>query len=94
MVPDDDEAIDVDESIDQLTELIVIPAWSPARKVRPAIILQRQSQALARSSLIVLPDEAKVLRAPRALPHQRSRPKRPGARAMELSAFALRAANR
>ncbi|MET0287320.1 MAG: hypothetical protein ABW352_22735 [Polyangiales bacterium] len=71
----------MDESLDQLTELIVIPSWSPARSARRAIILR----AARRPSLIVLPDDVGVPNEPSRV---RIPPRRPGARSMQLTAFA------
>ncbi|HEX5656600.1 MAG TPA: hypothetical protein VFX59_05365 [Polyangiales bacterium] len=81
---DDDVAIDVDEALDQLTELLVIPDGSPVHAVRRAIVLSKPQ----RPALIVMPEDASSTLAERAT--SRAMPRRPGARRMRLTPFAPR----
>jgi len=96
---DDDDAIDVDETIDQLTELIFIPTHSLAREVQNAIVLPVRKEAAPklhkskspRPSLIILPDDVATLGAAPESPPARKTTKRAHPRAMQLSPFAVSA---
>jgi hypothetical protein len=97
---DDDDAIEVDEAIDQLTELIWLPTFSPVREAQRAIVLPADTGAARtlrkgespRRSLIILPDDVATLAPAPATPRARKRPKRAGQRTMQLSPFAARPA--
>jgi hypothetical protein len=86
---DDDDAIDVDESLDQLTELIVVPRDSPFRSVRRAIVL-----APRRPALLVMPEPLEPRPRSPALRPASVPPGQPGTRTMQLTPFAARPAQR
>ena len=97
---DDDDAIDVDETIDQLTELDAIPTHSPVRAVQRAIWLPTETQATPsprndsprRSSLIILPDDVALPHLAEEPPRARVKRQGPRARPLQLTSFAAKGA--
>lgn len=82
---DDDDAIEVDEVLDQLTELLFVPRDSPFTHVQRAIPVRPK-----RPALLILPEEGASI-GTRASAAPGVVPRRAGARSMQLTPFAARA---
>ncbi len=83
---DDDDVITVDDELDELTELILLPPDSPAHELPRAIILAPPPRPV----LLVMPEDLEPAPASSALTWVGPRPA-PAKRGMQLSIFAPRA---
>jgi hypothetical protein len=84
---DDDETIDVDDFLDELTEVFFAPGHSPVSEIQYAVPVVPHAK---RPSLIILPDEGVSTGVRATLPASVER-KRVRTRSIRLTPFAARA---